>query len=92
MFKKSGIFPIKLYIFPNENHNSPDYRAFSARFLHLHSTHHSLFAKVNANGRRKLRMEYAIGVLIQEAGLAHTRIAQRQKFQQIIVFDGQTHG
>lgn len=58
---------------------------------HSSYTYHTFFTKINANRRCKIRLKHTIRILEQKTRFSHTRIAKRQKFQQIIVLNGQTH-
>ena len=48
-------------------------------------THHSLLPEVDAHGGGELAVELAVGVSVEEGGLAHPRVSQRQQFDQIVV-------
>lgn len=59
--------------------------------LSLNITHHSFFSEVHTDSGCKIWAKHSIGVLIEEASFTHTWISQNQKFEQIIIFDGNAH-
>lgn len=55
-------------------------------------THQSLFPEVDAHSGDKLLLEDSLGVVVEEAGLAHPRVPQSQElYQVVVVFPGTTH-
>lgn len=51
----------------------------------------SLLPEINTNGGYEPGVEGAIGVLVQEAGLAHARIAQSKELDQVVVVPSVIH-
>jgi len=45
----------------------------------------SLLSEVDADGGDELGVELVVSVLVEEAGLADARVAQRQEFDQVVV-------
>lgn len=47
--------------------------------------HHSFFSEVDAHCGGELAVELVVGVPVEEGGLSHARVPQRQKLDQVVV-------
>lgn len=48
-------------------------------------THHSLFPEVNSHCSCELAVELVVSVPVEEGGLSHPRVPQRQQLDQIVI-------
>lgn len=51
----------------------------------IKNTHHSFFSEVYSHCCDELGVEFAVCVLIQEAGLSHPRVPQREELDEVII-------
>lgn len=51
----------------------------------LAATHHSLLPEVNPHCAGELAVELVVRVPVEEGGLAHSRVAQSQQLNQVVI-------
>lgn len=66
-------------------HGNPAWARVTSKAEEELEPHHSLFPEVDAHRGDELGVELVVGVAVEEGGLPHAGVAQRQQLDQVVV-------
>lgn len=55
------------------------------------NTHHPLLPEVDSHGGNESGVEHIVRILVEEAGLANSRVPNQQELEQVVIVDGIDH-